>query len=357
MLKQLKGLILFFVLAANGFGQTLQIQKCWEYSEGNIISRISASDNTNSFLFFRSDENIFLDSINNFGEILWSNEVGGVPVSNILLTKDRVFILLKADQDLLIKTVSVETGLVIWQKKLETWTNKLSSNFQLLSSGSLLLLIDNKEKVLFFDAISGECLREIELSVASKTDFTVRNENILYISKENKLIEFNTTNYSEIVLYPFEKAIDQLYFSDENRVLLVDEFNNILCFDLNKKKVEWLIKLGGGVNSVSETSDAYQISSIDNYIYCVNKENGKFIWRKRTGGRSEGSLANIQKLYVSSIVNGQTTLFSELKKGKTINQIVLEEKEFFVGKPLIFGKQFILQTNLGFKSYSFIDCK
>lgn len=357
MLKQLKGLILFFALAISSFGQTLQIQKCWEFNEKNVISRINASDNANSFIFFRNDGNVFLDSVNNFGKILWSNEIGGVPVSNILLIKDRIFVLLKSNDDFVLKTLSVETGLVIWQKKLELTGDKRSESFQILSSDDFLLVVNNKQKILFFEIASGNFLREKQLPEISKSNLTVKNGNVFYISEGRKFIELDIASSAERVLYQFEKVIEQLYFHTANQVLLVDELNNVICFSLGKNKIEWIVKIGAGVSSISETSDSYQISSIDNYIYCVKKENGKFIWRKRTEGRSEGNLANVEKLYVSSIINGQATLFSELKKGKTLNQIVLEEKEFFVGKPLFFGKQFILQTNLGFKSYSFGDCK
>lgn len=356
MLKQLRGLILIFGLIGNVFGQNVLIQKCWEYEGQNILFPKNASDNDNSFIFFRDNGDIFLDSINKFGKILWSNDVGGIPISNILLSKGKIYVLLKSEQDILIKGLSVETGLVIWQKKLDIVSNNLSSNFQLVNNNNFLLLIENREKILFFDLISGDLLREKQLTGISKTNIIIREGNAFYISQQNKLVKSNLANNFETVLHQFEKEIKQVYFLSQNQVLVVDELNNVICLDLSKKKIDWLVKLGAGVNSISESSDSYLITSIDNYIYCVKKENGKFLWRKRTEGRSEGNLDNLKTIYISSLINGQTTLFSELKKGKTLNQVFLAENEFFVGEPLIFGNQFILQTNVGFKSYSFNSC-
>lgn len=357
MLKQLKGLILIFVLIGNGFGQNLQIQKCWEFDGENILFRKNASDNVNNFIFFRNEGNVFLDSINKFGKILWSNEVGGIPISNILVLKDRIFILLKSDKDILIKTLSLETGLVIWQKKLKFSINDIPSEFQLLNGNNFLLLFDNGEKIIFFDLVSGNFIWEKELTEVPKTGITINDGNAFYVSQENKLVEINLKINKERVLFQFQKEIKQIYFLSQNQILVVDELNNVVCFDLSKNKIDWLVKLGAGVNSISDTSDSYLISSIDNYIYCVKKESGKFLWRKRTEGRSEANLDNLKKLYISSIINSQTTLFSELEKGKTINQVLLNENQFFIGEPLIFGEQFVLQTNVGFKSYSFINCK
>ena len=353
--------LLFFTLSVTGFtelsGQNFPtpMSRCWEFKSDQIINNKSASDNQSLIILpLNTSEIIALDQS---GKILWTNEIGGEILSNLVIKDDRIFFAIQnsgEEKGFSLRSVGSRTGLTIWEQKIAT--SESIQTIEIINSPGSLLIATNNRYFYFIDEHLGSIITSEKIEDGLLSNIEVSQENIYFVNQKKQLINYSLKDKRSNFLFQFKVPINRLFLNQDNRILIVNSLNQITQINLVKMKKNWTVRLGGEVISITGQAGNYLVSSVDNYLYFISSKNGKFIWRKRTEGRTGGVFVKNQAQYISTVINGQTTYFSELKNGRTINQVTLLGDLFFTKKALILNELVILSSNRGIIAYSFAKC-
>lgn len=351
-------LLTIFILSFNGLsGQTppFPLTKCWEFKSDLLLFDKIASDNNNSIILpLNNSEIITLDKT---GKTIWNSEIGGNLISNITSNKDKIFYALQKENQpnsFIIRSLSIETGLTIWEKSIGI--DKNVEKINIVNNNKELIIIVENSYLFLLNFINGETIRSNKIEATSTSSIEMFNNNLYLVNNKNELIEYSLKDNTKRLIFQLKEAVSQIFVSKNGRIFIVNILGQITQINPVTLKKDWIVRVGANVNSVTEYEENYLIPSIDNYVYYVSSKNGRFIWRKRADGRIDGLLIKEPLQYALTVINGQTTIFLELSKGRTINQIILPEGAFFTRKPFLLGKLLILSLNDRISAYSFAKC-
>lgn len=366
MLNKLLVIISIFIYSTNLIGQPsyLQINKCWELNREDILAKEIASDNEILIIPLTNGISTY---DKNF-ELLWSINTDALQPVKIFIINHEIIIIGKYSEEtkqVIEKTneinnfykiisVSKQTGLINWQKNLSDTKESQIINYALVNQKLIMTTVDSK--LIEIDLNN----RHIE-SNSINSNHQIQNsiifeKSLYFISSENQLIKFDLENSNLQPILKTEIQTSKIIYSDNQEMLLSNKKGEIIKYNLNKGKASWKTRIGAEISSIAKYKGDFLISSIDNYLYLISTEYGEFIWRKRFEGRIIGEIFEGNNLYISVLLNSNQGFITNPKTGKIINQIILENDEYFTGKPIISNENIILPYNKGIILYKFGKC-
>lgn len=350
-------LVIFLFGVTNILGQNAAslLTKCWEFQSELMANRRIASDNTTTIFIYQNDSTI--TSIDKLGKTIWSNDTGGNLISDITVGNNKIYYAVRVEEKVnsfVIRSSSSQTGLTIWERKLET--DYSVETVEVVIDSDSLLIISDKQSLYFLNSNDGKLISSARINSGVISNIITDSEKIYFVNEKNSLISYSPKIEANSIFLELDKPTNKIYLTKKEKLLTVNSLGQLSQFDKLTRKKEWTFRAGGNLNLIEEFNDYYLITSLDNYIYCVSAKSGKLLWRRRMDGRTNTILAKKQSQFISTLVNGQQTLLLELKKGRTVNQINLSGNSFFINEPFILNDLLILSTNKGLIAYSFAGC-
>lgn len=375
-------IILFFYPAANTaqpFGQQ-PFHKCWQL-ETDILRNINfASDNIN-ILYLPLPAGI-IKAVNVKDQNTdWQSEVGGEIASSPVLAGDSLYVIstdtnpaaadenstsmtsttstltTSAKKSFNLTALSVLTGIPRWKREFLADSDTLM--IYVCAEGENLSVLTDHGMFYIVRRSDGGIISEKSLAVNVNLPPFLK-DGILYIAGLNKVFKLESAAGQQNVteLKEIENTISALLPAAEN-LYLGDDFGIISKLRLRDNKILWKSRTGAEIGDITEVGDNLLVSSADNYVYLLSKKNGGRIWKKRLTGKNQGKLAVKEAVSVFSPLGERVVTFVETKKGKTVNQISLDEKDnpnFFTNSPTIIGNVVILSTLKGISAFSAENC-
>lgn len=339
-------------------------RKCRVFGSANGLSRIVASDNESN-LIYTNDINTLI-SINPETNLEnWKSQIVGKLENSAVADETSLYFVSVSEsgnasneiqnKKYFLNSLSLKTGLTIWQEKFgenikmnETRDKDLI--FIVKDDRYLLGIQKNDGKIRWTQNFSAKILSagtDIEGQVNVLT-----NDTIYVLSKSSGTL-INNIKLSK-------DSVNISIFKDRH-VLLgypTGEFVKVSAAG-NRNEVRWKIKAGGSITDLIEINDEVLVTSMDNFIYLYSFESGKLKWKRRVGGRINISplIYDNHAIVLNSAENSASVI--ELREGRVVNQIRIEEDNYFSGQPVISGNLFIFQTFRGIYvfSNSNSDCK
>ena len=332
------------------------LKKCWAYGGENGLSKIIASDNESNIIL--TIDNYSIISLNPNSKLEnWKAASGGKLESDAIVDGNNLFYITYFENEDRQKTytlnsISLKTGLTNWQIKLKSYSEinlKQSDNKDLLfittGDNSLSAIKKSNGERIWTKEFSGLF---VSIEASSKTDG-------LNILLDDRLLKVSAKNGEAFKENKLKKNRISSSIVKENYLLLgytTGELTKINT-ENNKSETDWKIKTGAGISGLVEYRDEVLTTSLDNFIYLFSNDNGKLKWKKRVAGRIniEPQIFGTFAAVINSGDNSTTVV--DLRDGKSINQIQLEQNNFFSGRSLLTDTYFILQTSRGI--YFFVN--
>lgn len=363
MLNKLLILVLIFLSPATLFGQNiyLQLNKCWDLNREEILFNKIASDNKSLFIPLN---NALLSYDKNF-QLTWTIETGNFEPSKIHLNDNEIILVTNYIEDYeqnreqlqnklyKVFSISKETGLINWQKDL-----LISKEYKIINSylinQKLILTINNSDLLTLNlkDKSIENTSKSNNIPIVNSYSF---EDSFYLINTEKKLIKYNFSNKIKEYLLTSEFE-DKIIFANDKNLLFANNKGEISNYDLTKRKSIWTTRIGAEISSITKYNDYFLISSLDNYLYFLSYKNGEFKWRKRFEGRIIGELYQSKSIYISLILNSNQGFILEPNTGKIIDQIILNEDQYFIGKPIFIEEHIILPYNKGIFIFKMGQC-
>lgn len=349
--------ILLFLFSSHSLlGQTNSpLTKCWEFLTENMSSFKIASDNHKQIFIPLADSKIV--ALDKDGKIIWKSEVGGNLISDLKIFGDYLIFAVRNEIDIKetkLRAVSRETGLTIWNTELP---DNNSISVEILNLGDEILVVTEKGLLFNFGNTNGKLVNQDNFQTEITSNIELVGE-LLYFANQNNQVQEYSLITKKSNHFQFERPISRLYFHEQNYLIIADQLGRLIQFDILKQKKGWILRTGGVVNSITFFNGRYYISSNDNYVYCLSFDNGEIVWRKRLSGRTEGEILinSDGSQYISAVITGQLAIVSDLVKGKTLSQLMIDGDLYFIREPLVVSKDVYFSLNKGVVYYSQSGC-
>lgn len=352
---------------------TSPLRSCWKFetdkmtptnlasdNEENISSSISLSDKKNE-QSKQNKQNIYLsllggklESINfKTGKKSWESELGGEIILTPIIYKESIYVTSKIKEKIYIRSLSRNSGVTNWQASFN-----FSNNIFLLKAVDKLIILDKDGEISAINPDNGAVLWNNKSKIAFSTPPFVF-ENQIVVGNIDKKVLFYSIENGSILAKLNVSTIPSLTSIINNRYLFWSNYKgNAYLIDLIPKKTIWKFRSGAEISHITVTGQGILISSLDNFIYFVSVDKGKLLWKKRFDGRLLFNPVIIDKYAIVITSSSNLADIIDIESSKIINQIVIEENNYFTNMPLISDNLFVFPTINGLIAFtnSKVEC-
>jgi len=302
-------------LVAQTTASQVEFAKCWQFAEPESeIVELSAD----SRVVFASTGDARITSVAPAtGEKLWSTEIGGSIVSNLLTFGDRLYLVAHRGNSpgdpASLKSLTKETGIVAKDLPIHR-----GERYYLESDASGIIVVSSSGDVYLVSAGGDQILwhRKPTGSVVGKP--YINGGAIVLSSAERNLIRLSTKTGEIDFIKQLPYAPSVVFSSRSGDLFYGDARGN-----LSSVTERWTLKLGAQVSELFELDGTLIVSSYDNFLYRISARNGDVKWRRRLAGRIAGTSLATDKSLLVFILGDPTALLLEPKRGRTVGQIAL----------------------------------
>ena len=357
---------------------------CWKLKNEELTYYSFASDNEGD-LFVSSFDGIIKSLNSESGEKRWETDLGGEIVSTPYIDGGNLYVVSKPkenqneistnnevstddyENNIIIRSLSVSSGVTIWQTNLKTNLNP--EQIFLYIHKSTLLIADQNGNLHSIHKNDGIFNWQKTLGVKLSAPPYFYADKAILGTFEKQLIILNLgegKTYKKVELHVIPTAIS---FDSNDETLIVGDHKGIVSsiktdrihFKISNKEKKnknnsWKFRLGAEVSNISFTPRGLLVTSLDNFAYLISAEKGNLIWKKRLEGRiSEKSLVLDNYALLTTIAE-PTISVVELNTGRLINKIILEDENFVTANPIKTQNKIIVPTSKGLYAFSPNEC-
>jgi outer membrane protein assembly factor BamB len=348
------------IALTNNFLQILDLsipfKICWENKNEESINSIIASDNNKAFVVSVGG---IIKSINSeTGTKYWETNLGGEILTTPYIDDGNIFVVSKVmesqsgifannklsiDEDkgnsIIIRSLSITSGITIWQTNLKTNLNP--EQLFLYVHKSILIIADKailgtfEKQLIILNLGEGKIHKIVELHIIpTAISFDITDETLFIGDQKGVAFSLKIEKIEEIKYEVFKK-------------------------EKNRKKTKnnnWEFRLGAEVSNISLTPKGLLITSLDNFAYLISKKKGNLIWKKRLAGRITDRTLILNNYALITTIAEPTISIVELNTGSVINRIILEDESFATATPIKTQNKIIVPTSKGLFAFSSNKC-
>lgn len=336
---------------------TKPLKKCWSYELTNISDRRLASDNDFIFMPLLSGRVLGISSKN--GKLIWSADVGGDIIANLLHIEKNVYVLSREkaekqfingnqpqNQDYSLSSINTDSGIVNWKRQF----NGSKIDAVILAVDKKILLSTVEGKLIFINPESGKTLSEYK-SFRNQTSVFLSQEKFIVWTSGKKISIFSESNMNDLSELTVQEKPRKVYFYDLNKLFWEGSKNNLKASDLSNGKLLWTRRFGAGISGIEKIDGYLFVASIDNFVYLLDAKDGGIVWKRRFTNRVYEKALILGDIAVITAFGENTANFINIKTGKVINIITLSDANNFVGSPFYIGGMLVFPTVYGLYSY------
>lgn len=328
-------------------------QTCWEitlekefYIASDNVS-VKSSIESNGNLLTRNRN--FLIVYNNSGEItaidsedgekLWESYLGGTISRKPILSEEDLFVITEIGKDSatqvesnitqkrILRSVSALTGITKWEKEIE-----IGNEFIYFPDKNLITFLTDELQEISYDTVNGDLVAKQNFKIADTSlpsKFPIHTlkdrveffAEILPSSKNRKYLEGLWNN-------PGLTALS----AGKSVVFWADKRGRITAFDSVTGRNAWEMRFGGAITTLNVLDQGLLVASLDNFLYLLDRKNGKVLWKRRFSGRITDSPGIVGESALVNVYGESSVFFINLKDGKIFNRIDLRD-DLVTGEP------------------------
>jgi len=296
-----------------------EFSKCWEYHVEANLDVVPAIDPANVYFIDGEDELQGVDL--KVGSKIWSSEIGGEVISNLLAGDGAVFVATQSKGDVrnglgkaILRSVSSATGITQWRVEIgqtqKIWLGLVSGNVVAVSSDG---------RVSAFTTAKGDAVWSTDLKAAVSAPPHFDTTEFILGTAGNEIVKISGQGGETRVAWKSE-FVPTAVSRDGKGLTLGDERGNLISISEHRKQA-WKLRNGARVSAVVVLADSeYLAASHDNFIYKVTSW-GDVKWKRRLSGRVAGAPLVIGNIVVAAVIGSGTVYLLDIKNGKILNRI------------------------------------
>ena len=343
------------VFPGSGVRDPELFSRCWDFKVTPNLAVTPVLDS--SVVYFVDVENklLALDLVG-AGRV-WSSELGGEVVSNLLLSDPSLLLVTNSQvvdstsaPKTFLRSVSRATGITEWRVEI-----KSSTGLWIGAYPNLIAAVGESGLVSAFSRNDGKLVWERELGATVTTSPMFGTKGIALGTEAKDIFEVALTDGSLRPLWKSDYLPTALTMDTAGRLVVGDERGNVTAIAANGDR-SWTFRNGARISSVLVDDSDYLASSNDNFVYRLTR-GGNVKWKRRLPGRLAQAPLLLDDVAVMSVSGGGGVFVLDVNKGKILDRIqAAEDLSFAVGSSASNLKNFFLAGPAGVSYFSREKC-
>ncbi|MBK7803976.1 MAG: PQQ-binding-like beta-propeller repeat protein [Chloracidobacterium sp.] len=337
----------FFVTTSTVFtqrasGGEVQVQKCWEHSAGSdSLSNLRVFGET----IFSIREGSVVEAIaGDSGKLLWSNDVGGTVVSDLVSDGVSVYFVRRAggakgaepEADLI--AISANSGITRWQRSLGA-----DGDHRLAITKTGIVALSDSGSLWVVSSSDGTVTSSRKLISPVSLGTSVLGVNTIGATNEREIISIEGSQ-TPMVRGRSDFAITALRSNGDDELYYGNDRGILVRLDGTSSKIIWQFKSGGAISDILVADHQIITSSNDNFVYAFAPYNGARLWKRRVAGRvSALRMVGQDLLLVQPLGDGNIVLINT-KNGRIAGQIPFTDGESVIDSAVIDSNRIVVST-------------
>lgn len=315
--------IVFFSIALpqapkGASGASPVFSKCWEYKAVPDLKVNAVADAEN--VYFLDSENKLHGVDITLGTKLWSTDVGGSVISDLLIADDSILVVTGSTatpgvgSKSILWSISRQTGITEWHIDIA-----LSAAVWLGSVGKNVVAVGSDGAASAVDAGKGELTWTAKVGSNVTSDPYFDEIGAAFGIARNEVVRIAGQDGSVRSLWKSKHIPTAVFVDTRGRMLVGDERGNLVSVSADGSRV-WSFKNGARISRVLAYGGEYIAASNDNFVYDISR-GGDVRWKRRLSGRVAGTPVVLGNNLIVSIVGAGAVYVLDLKNGKISNRV------------------------------------
>jgi outer membrane protein assembly factor BamB len=303
-----------------GTGGEHPFRQCWQYKFDDAGGQVSADGET---VFVSVNPAVIRAVEVKSGRNLWTSDLGGSLVSNLLVTDDAVFAVTGQTsqspyEKAVLRSLSKQTGITNWTLQLPS-----EKKVWLGGGGNGIVVMVGESGTITAVSAPERAVRWSAQAGGLNAEPAVFDGKLLVDSVDNRTSVFSMTDGRRTSTFLSSFGATAVSFLFEDKIGIGDERGNIYLFELGESTPAWTHKNGAKIASIQMTEYGSLAASNDNFLYLMSP-GGDVIWKRRLPSRPSIRPVNIGE-FAFVAASGEKSLYVvNLKSGKFTDQIALD---------------------------------
>ena len=286
--------------------------RCWEYSALPDLSITAASDGESAY-FIDTDGKLSAVDLSS-GSKVWSSDVAGEPLSNLLVTGSVVIVASKASAEKsVLRAVSKVTGVTQWSADLPSSSSavlgSINGTVVVLSSGGLAAAFGTERGLPSWS-------KDVGAGVTTAPAFV--GHSVLVGTDRKDVIAIRLPDGDTTVIARLDGIPTAVFSPDLESVLVGDDRGNLDLSSYRGKR-EWRFRNGARISSIAGYDSEYLATSHDNFLYKLTR-GGNVEWKRRLSARIDSRPIIVGSSGIVATVGDGTVYVIDLTNGKIANR-------------------------------------
>ena len=327
--------------AGTGIREPEMFGRCWDFKVTPNLAVTPLIDK--SAIYFVDSENRLLALDSASAGRIWSSELGGEVVSNLLLSDPSILIVTNSQATeggstpkTILRSISRETGITEWQAEI-----KASANVWIGAYPNAIVAVGEGGAISAFSRGEGKVIWARELGATVTTSPMFGQKGIALGTERKEIFDVALSDGSLRTLWKSEYLPTALVIDNSGRLIVGDERGNVIAVSASGEH-SWTFRNGARMSSILLSESDYIASSNDNFVYRLTR-GGNVKWKRRLPGRLAQAPLLLDDVAVMSVSGGGGVFVLDMNKGKILDRIeIAEELSFAIGAAQSNSKNFIV---------------
>lgn len=252
---------------------------------------------------------------------VWSTEVGGELISNLLAHDGSLFVVSSVAQNgeggtgrTVLRSLSKQTGVTNWSVVISAATRVTQG-----ITNTHVVLVDAAGSIRAFDPADGDLVWSRDLGANVSGDPLFHSDELTIATGKKEIIVISGHDGQTRLAVKTRQVPTAVLPDSSNRFLIGDERGNLTLTSRDGKRI-WKFRNGAKISFLMSYDSEFLAASFDNFIYKISRS-GNVEWKRRLSGRAASRPVISGDTAVVSIVGDDSIYFIDLKDGKISNRV------------------------------------
>jgi outer membrane protein assembly factor BamB len=303
--------------------QAASFAKCWEYASAPDLSVNAVTDGSN--VYFVDTERKLQAVDQSAGAKLWSSELAGNVVSNLVVADDAIIVATQtADAaavtpaNSLVRSVSRQTGITNWSTEMS------SSTLALGYLGGSIYVVSSTGSIAAFTADKGLPVWKKEIGAKVTTEPQSSGRSILIGTDRNEILSVDVSTGQLATVARTGSLPTAVFPESSGRILVGDDRGNLSFISADGKRI-WKFRNGARISAITSYDSEFLATSHDNFLYKLSR-GGNVEWKRRLSARIGAGPSVVGDTALVATVGDGIVYAIDLSDGKIGNRIEAGEE-------------------------------